>query len=220
MGLDVEKLTGRVALYLETYAALAMQGAIPDTPQGKREKGQSRTPATEAFERFVFANRIPASYIDWRVEHLRSSGNAYNRVRFATVLGILDGDPGCISRWESSTVEWERRYYTAWRKLCRLIAQNIVAEHPDLEINVVLNPEPPETEEEDATPLRNPGADHHRNRRYTVEHTRRKRYERLCEIEANQDCTRTAAVTMLSEELGVGAATIWRAVESVEKQAS
>ena len=110
----------------------------------------------------------------------------------------------------------------ALEKMCRLIAQDILAINPGASFFVHVNPKPLKDldEEDDATPLLKPGAKHHRNRRYTYEHTARKRYERVQELEKCHGCTRTAAVAMLSEELDVGVATIWRAVCFCEEKAS
>lgn len=215
----IQRNARQIGTYLEMHAALSIQGAIPETPQGRKEKGKSRTPASEALEKFVFANRLASRYIDWRIAHLRRSGNAYGGVRFAAVIERLYRDPGCVSQWENGDTDEDRAGHKAWRKMCYLVAQNIMAEHPDLDIHVVVNPEPLSglDEEEDATPLKKPGADHHRSRRYTAEHTYRKRYERVQEIRRVEGCTKTAAVERMADEYEIGLSTAWESVKACEE---
>ena len=106
----------------------------------------------------------------------------------------------------------------AFEKMCRLIAQDILACNPGASFFVTVNPKPLKDldEEDDATPLIKSGAKHHRNRRYTYEHTARKRYERVKEIQATENCTKTAAVAMMADENDIGIATAWRCIEFCE----
>lgn len=202
--MDADKLASEVSKYLETHAALSMPGAIPETPQGKKEKGSSRAPASGAFEMFIEANQIPFRYIDWRVTELRRSGNAYGGVRFAAIIGRLYDEPASVAQWENRGTKRDRADHAAWRKMCRLVADSILAAHPDVFLHIHTNPKDAPLVKRDAK---------HVYRRWRAEDAKRLRYERLQAIEQRENCTRTLAVEKLAKEMKCGKSTIWESVE-------
>lgn len=214
----LEKTAELVELYLVTAATLAGPNAMPSEPLGKKSRGSSRPPAGKKAMAFWEANRVARQLIEWRVASLMRHANAYNGIEFSELLIELYRNPAIAQSWKAAATPEDKEEGEAFEKMCLLIAQDILCSNPDVQFSVTVNPKPlaETSEEDDATPLQKPGAAHHRNRRYTVEHARRKRYERLLQIEERHDCTRTAAVAILSDELDVGARTIWEAVSFCE----
>lgn len=207
----IERNAEAVEKFLELHSGYIGPGSPPDEPL-TRAKGSSRAPASKALIGFLEANIEASRYIGWRVAELRRHDIGYGGIAFSEVLTHLYGEPAIIRRWRAEETNHEKAYLRAFRKLCHLVATSIAASNPDVTLSVATRPRD--------EPLRVEGAPHHRKRRLGVEDSYRARYERLRRIEESQDCTRTAAVAMLSEEIGVGAATIWRAISFVEKQAS
>lgn len=207
-----------VGVYLETHAALIGPGPPPQEPMGKKYKGVSRVPATEAFHRFITANQHVSSLIDWRVGEILASNAAFNRVRLASVIAAVYGEPALVSKWENRATSEDEKHIAAFRAMCRLVADSIAAAAPNERLDVVINPRPPKTEEDDNTPLMKPGAPHHRNRRYTAEYNYRRRYALLAEIEEQEKCGRTEAARILAKREGVGVSTIWLGVDFIEKK--
>lgn len=177
----IKRNASQIGLYLEQSFALGMAGAIPDVPRSHKEKGLSRTPASQAYEDFALANHDASRLIDWRVSILRSSGTGYGGVRFAGLLSRLSGDPGAVSHWQNdvagmSADEKKGSEYSAWLKLCRLVADSIAVDHPYLDLVVVVSPH--------SKPAATPKAAGYESRKVEVRYTYREIAARVEEIKA------------------------------------
>ena len=217
--MNVERMAEEVERYLLAHAPLVGPGPPPSEPMGRRHKGSSRPPASPKAFAFWEANRIAADFIEWRVGDITRHNNAYAGIQFSELVTELYRNPAISQAWKAGETPEDQAEQEAFEKMCRLIAQDILATNPGASFFVTVNPKPLRDldEEDDATPLQKHGAKHHRNRRYTYEHTARKRYERVKEIQAAENCTKSAAVGMMADEEDIGASTAWDCVKFCEK---
>ena len=213
--MNVERMAEEVERYLTTHASVTGPGAVPQEPMARKAKGSSRPPAGNKAFAFWEKNRIAADFIEWRVADLIK----HDDIRFSEVILELYRNPAIIQAWKAGETPEDVFEGVVFNTLCRLVAQDILATNPGASFFVTVNPKPLKDldEEDDATPLIKSGAKHHRNRRYTYEHTARKRYERVKEIQAAENCTKSAAVGVMADECGIGMSTAWEQVTFAEK---
>ena len=213
------EVADKVETYLVSHASVTGPGAVPQQPMNKKERGQSRPPAGPKAFAFWKANTTARQVIEWRVADLIKHANAYNGIEFSELVIELYRNPAITQAWKAGETQEDRDEYEAFEKMCLLVAQNILAEEPNVQFSVTVNPKPLKDldEEDDATPLIKSGAKHHRNRRYTYEHTARKRYERVKEIQVAETCTKSAAVAMMADEEDIGMSTAWECIRFCQK---
>ena len=219
MGKRLMEVADKVETYLVSHASVTGPGAVPQQPMNKKERGQSRPPAGPKAFAFWKANTTARQVIEWRVADLIKHANAYNGIQFSELVTELYRNPAISQTWKAGETPEDQAEHEAFSKMCRLIAQDILATNPGASFFVTVNPKPLKDldEEDDATPLVKHGAKHHRNRRYTYEHTARKRYERVKEIQAAENCTKSAAVGVMADEEDIGMSTAWECIRFCEK---
>lgn len=129
----------QVARYLEYSPSYIGPGAPPVEPMGKRYRGVSRPPATEAAMDFWDANQDAARVLDPLIRELMRGDHSWKGVYFSTLLTTLYADPTTLPKWENKETTEDRTNLLAFGKMCRLIADVIKIDYgPDRQINVTI----------------------------------------------------------------------------------
>jgi hypothetical protein len=188
---------------------------MPNKPMREEDRGESRPPAGEKAFRFWEANRIPAKYIGWRVASLMRHNTSYGPVSFSELLTELYRNPAIIQAWKAGETEQDVIEHRAFQKLCYLIAQDILACNPDVQISVIISPKD--------QPVATKTEARDKDRRITRNESYRRRYEsyRRLEREMGVDegaASREAAKARFSEREDISVPTIERLISFVEKE--
>lgn len=125
--------------FLEFTAAYIGPGAPPNEPLGKKARGSSRPPATEAAMDFWHENSDAARILNPMIRELSTQNHAWKGIYFSTLLTLLYADPTVIPRWENRETEEDRNHISAFFKMCRLLADAVKAKYgANRQINVTI----------------------------------------------------------------------------------
>lgn len=128
--------------YLEYAPSFIGPGAPPGEPLGKKHRGTSRVPATEAAHDFYEANRDASRILDPMIRQLYTGEHKWKGIYFSTVLTIVYSDPTAVPKWDDRKTDEDNAYIGAFFKMCRLLADAISADPrygPDRQINVEIS---------------------------------------------------------------------------------
>lgn len=105
---------------------------------GKKHKGSSRVPATDRAHDFWAepCNAEAARLLEPKIAELRVRPIRWRGVFFSGLIAELYSDPTTVPRWERRETGEDGRRISAFKKMCRLLADSIEAEGPGRQINV------------------------------------------------------------------------------------